>query len=139
MIKGKLRNGSYQPQPVKAVGIAKSDGGVWALGIAAVNDRLIQQSIAQVLNPVFDTHFSESSYGFRAGKKAKQAVCNVQSYQHEGKRWVLDLDLEKFLDYVNYDILMQSLRVRVKGNTLLKLIGKYLRAGIMRNGLESQG
>ncbi|MGJ8656654.1 MAG: reverse transcriptase domain-containing protein, partial [Akkermansiaceae bacterium] len=138
MIKEKLLDGSYQPQPVKAVDIPKPDGGVGTLGIPTVIDRLIQQAIAQVLDPIFDPHFSETSYGFRAGKNAKQAVRKAQSYQHEGKRWVVDLDLEKFFDYVNHDILMQSLRVRVKDTTLLKLIGKYLRAGIMRDGLESQ-
>lgn len=138
MIKEKLLDGSYQPQPVRAVDIPKPDGGVRTLGIPTVIDRLIQQAIAQVLNPILDPHFSETSYGFRAGKNAKQAVRKAQSYQHEGKRWVVDLDLEKFFDYVNHDILMQSLRARVKDTILLKLIGKYLRAGIMRNGLESQ-
>ena len=87
---------------------------------------------------MLDPHFSDTSYSFRAGKNAKQAVRKARSYQHEGKWWVVDLDLEKFFDYVNHDILMQSLRVRIKGNTLLKLIGKYLRAGMMRNGLQRQ-
>jgi len=137
-IKAKLLNASYQPQPVKAVDIPKPDGGVRRLGIPTVIDRLIQQAISQVLTPIFDPHFSNNSYGFRAGKNAKQAVRQAQQYQQEGKRWVVDMDLEKFFDIVNHDILMQCLRERIDDKVLLKLIGKYLRAGIMINGLESQ-
>lgn len=137
-IKVKLLNGSYQPQPVKAVDIPKPDGGVRRLGIPTVIDRLIQQAISQVLTPIFDPHFSNNSYGFRAGKNAKQAVRQAQQYQQEGKRWVVDMDLEKFFDVVNHDILMQCLRERIEDKALLKLIGKYLRAGMMINGLESQ-
>lgn len=137
-IKEKLLNGSYEPQAVKAVDIPKPSGGVRTLGIPTVIDRLIQQGIAQVLTPIFDPHFSENSYGFRAGKNAKQAVRKAQQYQQEGKKWVVDMDLEKFFDKVNHDIMMQCLRERVKDKRLLKLIGKYLRSGIMRNGLESQ-
>lgn len=137
-IKDKLLEGSYKPQAVMRVDIPKPDGGMRTLGVPTVIDRLIQQSIAQVLVPVFDPHFSEKSYGFRAGKSPRQAVRKAQSYQHEGKRWVVDLDLEKFFDVVNHDILMQCLRERVKDQTLLKLIGKYLRAGMMSDGLVSQ-
>ena len=137
-IKEKLLNGSYQPQPVKAVDIPKPDGGVRRLGIPTVIDRLIQQAITQVLTPIFDPHFSNNSYGFRAGKNAKQAVRQAQQYQQEGKRWVVDMDLEKFFDVVNHDILMQCLRERIEDKALLNLIGKYLRGGMMINGLESQ-
>lgn len=137
-IKEKLLNGSYQPQPVKAVDIPKPDGGVRTLGIPTVIDRLIQQAISQVLIPIFDPHFSSHSYGFRAGKNAKQAVREAQQYQQDGKRWVVDMDLEKFFDVVNHDILMQCLRERVADKRLLKLIGKYLRAGMMAGGVESQ-
>jgi len=124
-IKEKLLNGSYEPQAVKAVDIPKPSGGVRTLGIPTVIDRLIQQGIAQVLTPIFDPHFSENSYGFRAGKNAKQAVRKAQQYQQEGKKWVVDMDLEKFFDKVNHDIMMQCLRERVKDKRLLKLIGKY--------------
>ena len=137
-IKEKLLNASYQPQPVKAVDIPKPDGGERRLGIPTVIERLIQQAITQVLTPIFDPHFSNHSYGFRAGKNAKQAVRQAQQYQQEGKRWVVDMDLEKFFDVVNHDLLMQCLRERIEDQALLKLIGKYLRAGMMVNGLESQ-
>lgn len=138
MIRSKLLEGSYQPQAVRQVAIPKPDGGERILGIPTVLDRLIQQAIAQVLTPIFDPNFSEESYGFRPCRDARQAVRKAQSYQHEGKRWVVDLDLEKFFDIVNHDILMQSVRVRVSDTVLLKLIGRYLRSGIMEGGIVSQ-
>jgi len=138
MIRSKLLNGSYKPSAVKHVAIPKPDGGERILGIPTVLDRLIQQAISQVLVPVFDPHFSEKSYGFRHGRNALQAVQHARKIQHEGKRWVVDLDLEKFFDFVNHDILMQQLRVRVNDPVLLKLIGKYLRAGLLKDGIVSQ-
>jgi len=138
MIRSKLLEGSYKPRSVRSVAIPKPDGGERILGIPTVVDRLIQQAISQVLTPIFDPHFSEESYGFRPKRSAQQAVRKAQSYQHEGKRWVVDLDLEKFFDVVNHDILMQSLRKRVNDTVLLKLIGRYLRSGIMEGGMESQ-
>ena len=138
MIRSKLLNGSYTPNAVKHVAIPKPDGGERMLGIPTVLDRLIQQAISQVLVPVFDPHFSEKSYGFRQGRNALQAVQHARKVQHGGKRWVVDLDLEKFFDFVNHDILMQQLRVRVNDPVLLKLIGKYLRAGLLKDGIVSQ-
>lgn len=135
MIKNKLLDGSYRPRAVKRVDIPKPDGGVRMLGVPTVLDRLIQQALAQVLTPIFDPHFSEVSYGFRPGRNALQAVRQAQQYQHEGKRWVVDLDLEKFFDVVNHDKLLQCLRERV---SVLKLVRSYLRAGVMVGGIESQ-
>ena len=137
-IRSKLLDGSYQPRAVRRVAIPKADGrGERILGIPTVLDRLIQQAIAQVLVPLFDPHFSEHSYGFRPGRRAEQAVLKARAFQHAGRRWVVDLDLEKFFDHVNHDILMGCLRERVRDKFLLKLIGKYLRAGMMEGGVES--
>jgi len=138
MIKNKLLEGSYRPRAVKRVDIPKPDGGVRMLGIPTVLDRLTQQALAQVLTPIFDPHFSEESYGFRPRRNAIQAVRQAQQYQHEGKRWVVDLDLEKFFDVVNHDKLLQCLRERVSDPLILKLIRSYLRAGVMVGGVESQ-
>jgi len=138
LIKTKLLDGSYQPCAVKRVDIPKPDGGVRMLGVPTVLDRLIQQAITQVLTPIFDPHFYEESYGFRPRRSAIQAVRKAQEYQHQGKRWVVDLDLEKFFDIVNHDILMQCLRERVSDPVLLKLIRRYLQAGVMADGVESQ-
>ena len=138
-IKGKLMDGTYKPAPVKHVSIPKPDGGERMLGIPTVLDRLIQQAIAQVLMPIFDPHFSDKSYGYRPRRTAWQAVEQSRSHvELKGKRWVIDLDLEKFFDEVQHDILLKCLRNRVQDKTLLKLIGKYLRAGMMQEGLISQ-
>ena len=137
-IKGKLLEGSYQPSAVKRVAIPKPNGkGERVLGIPTVVDRLIQQAIAQVLGPIFDPHFSEQSYGFRPQRSAVEAVCKAREHQHKGKRWVVDLDLEKFFDYVNHDLLLARIRRRVSDPVLLSLIGRYLRAGMMENGVET--
>ena len=136
-IRRKLLDGSYEPAAVRRKAIPKPDGGERILGIPTVLDRLIQQAIAQVLVPVFDPRFSENSYGYRTGRRAEQAVRQARDFQHQGRRWVVDLDLEKFFDHVNHDILMQCLRERVQDPLLLKLIGKYLRAGMMEGGVES--
>jgi len=137
-IKEQLLDGSYQPQPVLGVQIPKPTGGVRQLGIPTVVDRLIQQAIGQVLTPIFDPTFSDSSYGFRPGRSAHQAVLAAQEYVQSGRHWVVDLDLEKFFDRVNHDILMSRIARRIKDKRLLRIIRKYLQAGLMQDGLVRQ-
>jgi RNA-directed DNA polymerase len=136
-IRKALLGGSYHPSPVLRVEIPKPQGGVRPLGIPTVMDRLIQQAVHQVLSPIFEQEFSESSYGFRPGRSAHQAVKMVQSYQREGFRFVVDMDLKSFFDEVNHDILMSLLRRRIADKAVLKLIRSYLRAGIMIGGVCS--
>jgi RNA-directed DNA polymerase len=138
-IKGELLAGQYKPQPVLRVEIPKPGGnGMRKLGIPVVSDRLVQQAIHQVLSPLFDPGFSESSYGFRPGRSAHQAVLKARSYVAEGKRWVVDMDLEQFFDRVNHDVLMSRVARKVKDKRVLRLIRRYLQAGIMEGGLVSQ-
>lgn len=137
-IKEELLRGSYQPQPVLKVEIPKPGGkGMRMLGIPTVVDRLIQQALHQVLSPLFEPHFSESSYGFRPQRSAHQAVLKARQYVREGRRWVVDIDLEKFFDRVNHDILMSRLARRIKDKRVLRLIRRYLQAGMMSNGLTT--
>lgn len=136
-IKEELLNGSYKPQAVRQVMIPKPSGGERMLGIPSVLDRLIQQAIHQVLNPYFDPEFSEHSYGFRKGKSAHEAILQARSYQRERKRWVIDMDLAKFFDEVNHDRLIMRIKEKVNDKTLLNLIRKYLKSGIMRDGVMS--
>jgi len=132
-----LLEGSYLPQSVRLAEIEKPGGGKRGLGIPTVVDRMIQQAMHQVLNPLFDPDFSESSFGYRKGKSAKQAVLQAQRYMQEGKRWVVNVDLSKFFDEVNHDVLMAKIKRRVMDKQMLKLIDRYLRTGIMQDGVAS--
>lgn len=134
-IRNQIETGTYIPALVKKVEIPKPHGGVRMLCIPTVTDRLIQQSIAQVLSLRYDCSFSDNSYGFRPGRSAHQAVIKAQGYLNEGYTYVVELDLEKFFDRVNHDKLMTLLSSRIDDKTLLKLIRRYLRTGILSNGL----
>lgn len=137
-IREELLSGEYVPQPVRIVEVPKPDGkGVRKLGIPTVLDRLIQQALLQVLDPIFDPTFSEASYGFRPGRSAQQAVLRARDHVAAGYRWVVDVDLEKFFDRVNHDVLMSRVARKVKDKRVLRLIRRYLRAGMMEDGVMS--
>jgi RNA-directed DNA polymerase len=136
-IREQLLSGTYKPQPVKRVEIPKPDGRMRKLGIPTALDRLIQQMVLQVLQGSWDPTFSEHSYGFRPGRSAHQAVAQAQRYIAEGYGWVVDLDLEKFFDRVNHDRLMARMAQRISDKRVLKLIRRFLQAGVMENGLMS--
>ena len=135
-IKAKILESKYNPSPVRRVEIPKVDGGVRLLGIPTVQDRLIQQAIAQILSRIYEPLFSNNSFGFRPRRGAKDAVTKSKQYINEGYRWVVDIDLEKFFDKVNHDILMGKLEKKIKDKRLLSLIRKYLKSGILINGVS---
>ena len=134
-IKTELLAGTYNPKPVKRVQIKKPDGGIRNLGVPTVLDRFIQQAVMQVLQSKWDGTFSENSYGFRPSRSAHQAILQAQEYLRKGKKWVVDMDIEKFFDRVNHDILMCLVRKRIQDKTVMKLLRGFLNAGVMEQGV----
>jgi group II intron reverse transcriptase/maturase len=137
-LKAQLLCGTYRPSPIRRVEIAKSEGGVRELGIPTVTDRLIQQALLQVLQPLIDPGFSEHSYGFRPGRRAHDALLCAQAHVQAGYRVVVDIDLERFFDRVNHDVLLDRLNRRIGDRAVLRLVRRYLEAGVMVHGVVQE-
>jgi group II intron reverse transcriptase/maturase len=134
-LREKIRSGKYRPKPVRRVEIPKPDGGIRLLGVPTVIDRMVQQALVQVLQPIFDPTFSESSYGFRPGRSAQQAMKKAKEYYEQGYTRVVDIDLAKYFDTVNHDLLLGMLREKVKDGRVIWLVRCFLKSGVMANGL----
>ena len=132
-----LRNGWYHPEAVRRVEIPKPDGGVRKLGVPTVIDRMVQQAIVQVLQPMYEPQFSERSYGFRPNRSAHQAIGKALEYYEQGYRYVVDLDLAKYFDTVNHAILIGMLREQIKDERVVRLIHRFLKSGVLEHGLVS--
>ena len=134
-LREQLLNGKYEPKPIRGVKIPKPDGSKRQLGIPTVIDRLVQQAVLQQLEPIYEAEFSDSSYGFRPNRSAHDALRKARQYVADGYDWVVDIDLEKFFDHVNHDILMGKIVKKIKDKRVLRLIRKYLQAGLMQDGM----